>query len=108
MLPERYGAVPQLPIDEEELIGNWEIIDLSYSYGQMKESTAMSLTADHKINGGAFDGADWSFDPASGILKAADTQLYLKRECDWEDADRRATIVFAGISNTTYWGKKSI
>ena len=108
VLPERYGAVPQLPIDEEELIGNWEIIDLSYSYGQMKESTAMSLTADHKINGGAFDGADWSFDPASGILKAGDTQLSLKRECDWEDADRRATIVFAGISNTTYWGKKSI
>lgn len=108
VLPERYGAVPQLPIDEEELIGNWEIIDLSYSYGQMKESTAMSLTADHKINGGAFDGADWSFDPASGILKTGDTQLYLKRECDWEDADRRATIVFAGISNTTYWGKKSI
>ncbi len=108
VLPERYGAVPQLPIDEEELIGNWEIIDLSYSYGQMKESTDMSLTADHKINGGAFDGADWSFDPASGILKTGDTQLYLKRECDWEDADRRATIVFAGISNTTYWGKKSI
>ena len=108
VLPERYGAVPQLPIDEEELIGNWEIIDLSYSYGQMKESTDMSLTADHKINGGAFDGADWNFDPASGILKTGDTQLYLKRECDWEDADRRATIVFAGISNTTYWGKKSI
>ncbi|MDE6335016.1 MAG: arabinan endo-1,5-alpha-L-arabinosidase, partial [Muribaculaceae bacterium] len=93
---------------EEELIGNWELIDLAYSYGNMKESVAMSLTADHKINGGTWDGADWSFDPNSGILKAGDVNLYLKRECDWEDANRRATIVFAGLSNTTWWGKKSI
>ena len=108
VLPERYGAVPQIAIEEEELIGNWEIIDLSYSYAQMKESATMSLSADYKISGGPWDGADWSYDAASGILKAGDTSLYLKRECDWEDADRRATIVCAGLSNTTYWGKKSI
>ncbi|MDE5883085.1 MAG: arabinan endo-1,5-alpha-L-arabinosidase [Muribaculaceae bacterium] len=108
VLPERYGAVPQLAIAEEELIGNWELIDLAYSYGNMKESVAMSLTADHKINGGTWDGADWSFDSNSGILKAGDVNLYLKRECDWEDANRRATIVFAGLSNTTWWGKKSL
>lgn len=107
VLPERYGAVPQLAIAEEELIGAWEIIDLAYQYGQMKESTAMTLTADHKIAGGTFDGQDWSFDAASGILKAGNVELYLKRECDWEKAERPATIVFAGISDTTWWGKKS-
>ena len=107
VLPERYGAVPQLPISEEELTGRWELIDLAYSYGQMKESVEMTLTPDHKISGGAFDGMEWSFDSAKGILRAGDTELYLKRECDWEKADRPATIVFAGISSTTYWGKKS-
>lgn len=108
VLPERYGAVPQIPIEEEELIGNWELIDLAYAYGKMKESTVMSLTADHKISGGVWDGGEWSYDPATGVLKAAGTDLYLKRECDWEDAERRATIVFAGLSNSTYWGKKSL
>ncbi len=107
VLPERYGAVPQLAIAEEELIGSWEIIDLAYQYGQMKESTTMTLTADHKIAGGVFDGQDWSFDAATGIMKAGNVELYLKRECDWEKANRPATIVFAGLSTTTYWGKKS-
>ncbi len=108
VLPERYGAVPQLPIEEEELIGTWELIDLAYSYAQMKESVAMTLTADHKINGGTWDGADWSYDAAAGTLKAGNVTLYLKRECDWENSERRATIVFAGLAGTTYWGKKSI
>lgn len=108
VLPERYGAVPQLPIAEEELIGKWELIDLGYAYAQMKESVEMNLDNDHKVIGGAFDGSDWSYDAASGILKVGNVNLYLKRECDWEDADRRATIVFAGLANTTYWGKKSL
>lgn len=108
VLPERYGAVPQLPIAEEELIGKWELIDLTYQYAQMKESVEMNLTNDHKVAGGTFDGSDWSYDAASGILKAGNVNLYLKRECDWENVDRKATIVFAGIGSTTYWGKKSL
>ena len=32
VMPERYGAVPQVAIAEEELIGNWENIDLGYQY----------------------------------------------------------------------------
>ena len=32
VMPERYGAVPQIPISEDELVGNWEHIDLSHSY----------------------------------------------------------------------------
>lgn len=108
VLPERYGAVPQLPINEEELIGDWELIDLAHSYGQMKESVKITLSADHKISGKAWAGSTWSYDENSGILKVGEVNLYLKRECDWEDTDRRATIVFAGIANTTYWGKKSL
>lgn len=108
VLPERYGDVPQLPIAEDELYGNWELIDLAHNYGHMKTSVKMNLKSDHKISGGKWDSATWSYDSNAGILKAGDVNLYLKRECDWEDADRRATIVFAGLSNTTWWGKKSL
>lgn len=108
VMPERYGAVPQLAISEEELIGAWEIIDMSYSYGNMKESTEMTLTADHLVAGGVWDGAGWSFDSNAAVLTVNGVELYLRRECDWEDADRRATIVCAGVTTaTTFWGKKS-
>lgn len=108
VMPERYGAVPQLPISEEELVGSWEIIDMAYSYAQMKESVNTVLTADHVVSGGAWDGFEWNYDAQSQILKIGDLELYLKRECDWENAERHATIVCAGISNTTWWGKKTI
>lgn len=109
VMPERYGAVPSLAIEEEELIGEWEVIDMSYAYALMKESATMTLNADHTVSGAAFADKTWSLDAANGILKAGDTELYLARECDWEDASRRATIVFAGIDGTTtLWGKKKI
>lgn len=108
VLPERYGAVPQLPIAEDELIGGWEVIDLGYSYGNMKESTEITLGADGKVSGGVWDGFDWSYDPGSQVVTVDGVSLYLKRECDWEDSERRATIVFAGLSSTTWWGKKKI
>ncbi len=109
VLPERYGDVPQLAIAEEELVGAWENINLSYAFATQKESERMELTADHKIAGGVWDGADWSFNADSQMLTVNGVELYLKRECDWESYDRHATIVYAGVnSSTTYWGKKSL
>lgn len=109
VLPERYGAVPQVAVTEEELIGSWETIDMAYAFATMKESTGMELNAEHKVAGGLWDGADWSYDASSQVLTVGGVKLYVKRECDWEDAQRRATIVFAGLTGqTTYWGKKSL
>ncbi len=109
VMPERYGAVPALAIAEAELAGDWEVIDMAYSFANMKESASMTLNDDHTVSGGVWDGATWSYAADNSILKVGDTELYLKRECDWEDADRRATIVFAGLTTTTtYWGKKSL
>lgn len=109
VMPERYGNVPQLPVSEEELIGAWEHIDLGYAYATMKESNKMVLSADHKVAEGTWQGSDWSFDAEKQILTANGVKLYVKRECDWEDAQRRATIVYAGMTNEkTYWGKKSL
>lgn len=109
VMPERYGAVPQVPITEDELTGNWEHIDLSYSYGDQKESSVMTLTADHKITAGTWKDATWSYDAENQVLTANGVELYLQRETDWEATPRTHTIVYAGYgsNNKTYWGKKS-
>lgn len=109
VMPERYGAVPQVPIAEDELIGNWEHIDLSYSYGQQKESTVMTLTSEKNISAGTWSGSSWSYDTDRQILTVNGVDLYLQRETDWEAVPRTHTIVYAayGSNNKTYWGKKT-
>ena len=32
VMPERYGAVPSVAIKEEELVGEWEHINMGYNY----------------------------------------------------------------------------
>lgn len=108
VMPERYAAVPQVPITESELVGNWENIDLSYSYGNMKTSTTLTLASDHTVTAGTWKGKEWSYDAKEQILTVGGVDLYLYRECDWEASPRTYTIVYAGIaSKKTYWGKKS-
>ena len=108
VMPERYGAVPQVAITENELVGNWEHIDLSYSYGNQKEPSTMTLAADHTITAGTWEGGTWSYDADKQMLTANGVELYLQRETDWEASPRTHTIVYAGYTNSkTYWGKKS-
>lgn len=108
VMPERYGAVPQIAIMEDELIGNWEHIDLSYSYGKQKESSNMTLAANHTITDGTWKGGTWSYDAEKQILTANGVELCLQREADWEANPRTHTIVYAGYTNSkTYWGKKT-
>ena len=107
VLPERYGAVPQVAITEAELIGEWENINLGYSYGKQKTSTTITLKDDHTVSGSPFAGNAWSFDAAKNVLTIGSNKLTLARECDWEASPRKHTIVYAGITTTTtYWGKK--
>ena len=108
VMPERYGAVPQIPISEEELVGNWEHIDLGYSYGKQKEANVMTLDSNHKISAGTWKGGSWSFDADKQILTANGVKLYVQREVDWEAEPRKHTIVYVGLNKQkTYWGKKS-
>lgn len=108
VMPERYGAVPQVEIEESELTGSWENIDMSYEYGEQKTAETMTLGADHKVSGGSFDGQTWSYDAAKQILKIGNAELCIQRETDWEANPRTHTIVYAGYVGTkTYWGKKS-
>jgi beta-xylosidase len=107
VMPERYAAVPQVAITEDELVGTWENIDLSYSYGNMKTSETMTLAAGGTVSGGTWNGKTWSFDASSNTLTINGVALKVQRECDWEASPRKHTIVYAGTSgNKTYWGKK--
>lgn len=109
VLPERYGAVPNTPIKEHELIGEWEHINMQYQYSIQQESVKMTLSADHKITSGTWKDKTWSYDESKQLLIINNSiKLYLAREVDWERSPRTHTIVFAGYENkTTHWGKLS-
>lgn len=110
VMPECYGAVPQVPITEDELVGAWENIELEYSYQKQCEATMITLTADHKVLGAPFGGQTWSFDAETNILTIGTQKLTLAREADWEATPRAATIVYAGYGSNgkkTYWGKRA-
>ena len=109
VMPERYGAVPDIPVEEYELAGNWEYIELKYEYGTQQTSVRLTLTADHKVTAGPWKGKSWSFDESKQMLLIDDAvKLYVVREVDWERQPRTHTIVFAGYEGqTTHWGKRS-
>lgn len=109
VMPERYGAVPKVPITENELAGKWEHIDLSYSYGKQKTAGNMTLSSDHKVTDGSWKGATWTYDATNEMLSFSNgVEVCLQREVDWEANPRTHTIVYAGYSkDKTYWGKKT-
>lgn len=108
VMPERYGAVPQVTIREDELIGNWEHIDLGYSYRQQKTSSTMTLSANYKVTDGSWKGVTWSYDETNQRITFSNgVEVCLQRETDWEANPRTHTIVYAGYTNSkTYWGKR--
>lgn len=108
VMPERYGAVPQVTIREDELIGSWEHIDLGYSYRQQKTSSTMALSADNKVTDGSWKGVTWSYDETNQRITFSNgVEVCLQRETDWEANPRTHTIVYAGYTNSkTYWGKR--
>ncbi|MBQ0096351.1 MAG: arabinan endo-1,5-alpha-L-arabinosidase [Bacteroidales bacterium] len=107
VLPERYGAVPQVAIKESDIVGKWEHIDLSYKYAEQRTAVEMEFAADNTITSGPWKGGKWTYNEDSQILTANGVTLYLYRETDWEASPRTHTIVYAGLGNRkTYWGKK--
>ncbi len=82
-MPERYGTVPQVAITEADIVGTWEHIDLSYSYGKQKASSDMVFAADHTITSGTWKGSKWSFDATPNTLTANGVELLLQRPIVW-------------------------
>lgn len=116
--PERYAGVIGAPISRDDLIGDWELIDLSYQYGVQKTPSTLTMKAssvstqpNRLLLSGAITGAA-VLDPESNTLQiTAGTNKFtvcLARELDWEATKRVSTIVFAGYpsATATYWAKK--
>lgn len=113
VMPERYGAVPQAEIYDEDIVGTWEHISMTYEYQQQSESQRMVLGEDHTVKSGWAKGQEWSLDAENRTLTIGDKKMYLQHEVDWEANPRRATIVYAGYdtyktaaTQRTFWGKK--
>ena len=114
--PERYAGVEDAPLAADDLVGTWELIDLTYSYGKQKTSTEMTLTKSTVGNNrvvikGAISG-NGVFDAKTNILKVTVSgstfSLNVARELDWESSPRKSTVVMAGFRTPaqTYWAKK--
>ncbi len=106
VMPERYTAVPDKDITEDELVGKWENITLNYDAGVQQTSVELVLNEDNTATG-AISGS-WSYNSATKVLTIGSTQLCIEREVDWEASPRKLTIVYAGLSGNgiTLWGKK--
>lgn len=106
VMPERYTAVPEKEISEDELVGSWEHITLNYQFKTQQTSVALTLSSDHKATGAI--AGNWSFDAENNTLTIGSTKLCIEREVDWEANPRKLTIVYAGLSanGKVLWGKK--
>ncbi|WP_321332421.1 family 43 glycosylhydrolase [uncultured Bacteroides sp.] len=107
VMPERYAAVPQTEIKEDELIGSWENITLAYSYGKQQTSQTLVLSSGGKATG-AING-NWTYDEKTNLLTVGTLTLNVQRELDWERSTRIPTLVYAGLTSSgqSVWGKKT-
>lgn len=106
VMPERYAAVPKTTIEESDLVGTWEHINLAYNYGKQQTSQTLILTADKKASG-AITGR-WSYDASTSTLTIGSQRVLIERELNWEATTRVPTIVYAGLTSSgqSVWGKK--
>jgi arabinan endo-1,5-alpha-L-arabinosidase len=106
VLPERYAAVPQTTICDNDLVGTWENITLNYVAGVQQTSTTLTLAANY-VATGAFTGV-WSYNSITKTLTIGTQKLKVQRELDWEVSPRVPTIVYAGLNSggKSLWGKK--
>ena len=106
VMPERYGAVPQTIITDNDLVGTWENITLNYVAGVQQTSVTQTLLANYTATG-ALTGT-WSYNANTKILTIGTTKLNVQRELDWEASPRVPTIIYAGLNlyGRSLWGKK--
>lgn len=126
--PERYAAIPQTPINKEELSGEWEFIHLAevkdtvtlwqgqippggwqYDTAMFNNSVPLELLPDGGVKGNS-EFTSWSLEGDKILFKkrneAEATPVILSRGWDWENDT--PTILFTGLANDGFslWGKR--
>jgi arabinan endo-1,5-alpha-L-arabinosidase len=106
VMPERYAAVPQQRITDDDLTGTWENITMGYDYQTQQGSTQLVLSSNKKASG-SLNGS-WSYDQEKKILTIGNQLLCVEKGLDWEASPRRSTIVYSGLTKggRPVWGKK--
>lgn len=104
--PERYAAVPQVAITNEDLVGNWEIITMEYQYRQQQRSASVLFSANGTMTG-AMSG-NWSYNNETRTLMLNGRECKVSNGWDWEASPRRRTITISGFTanGRTIWGKR--
>lgn len=107
VMPERYAAVPQTIITDNDLVGTWEHITLNYVPGVQQTSTTLTLAANYSATGALI--GKWSYNAGTKTLMIGSQKLIVKRELDWEASPRVPTIIYAGlnVAGRSLWGKKA-
>lgn len=115
--PERYAATEQTPVNQSDIVGNWERILFGYhvvpGYADeqlspdLQESVPFLLAADGTFNGDSNN--QWTFNAPLLELHWANgqtDQVLVERGRDWEN--KKPCLVFSGLNNlgATVWGKK--
>lgn len=105
--PERYAAVPEEEITEDDLLGSWQLIEMDYQYQVMQTSKRTVFNADGTL-GGEITGT-WSLDSSSGTLTLNGHECKVFNAWDWESFPRKVTITFSGLTpeGKPLWGKKN-
>lgn len=105
VMPERYAAVPQLPMDAKAVAGNYEVIVMEYQYKTIQKSATLLLLTNGTAFG-AFTG-QWTLDAEKKVLQIGNQKLLISDGYDWERSPRKATLVFSGLTSTgrPVWGK---
>jgi len=124
--PQRYAATPQQKIQEDDLVGDWEMLVIQgdapardlfagqvlwgenhLTEGEENRSDVITLNKDLSLSGGL--SGKWSFD-RNGVLSfsisdsVSNLQVFMGQ--DWENQTQ--TILFTGLNSKGYsiWGKR--
>lgn len=112
--PERYAATAQTAVNQSDIVGTWERIELGYrvvpGYANEQLSPDLQIAKPLILNAdGTFDGGSWTF--AAPILEmkwanGSTEKLLVERGRDWEN--KKECLVFTGLNEvgTAVWGKK--
>lgn len=104
--PERYAAVPETEITEEDIVGMWEQITMDYQYQVIQTSENIVFNGNGTVSG-AVSGT-WSLDAQNKTLIINDNECKLLDAWDWEASPRKVTISFSGLTTNgrPIWAKK--
>ena len=70
-----FRSVPQAPITENEIAGDWEHLALTTSTGTQRTSETMTYDlGTHKITSGSWKNATWTFDAATQTISAQENK----------------------------------